>query len=170
MRTRTSPDNPIKFVPLLRIPAGSPFSCVFHDPEPTIVVVHRFERRTVECGGPECEFCAGMLVAQDRIFARIHAVPSVAPAILELPISHWERLIELARRGEGLCPWIFTFRRRGGRPNGPIYWSTQDRKRPWPVRAWPGGLLESLSGIWRENTEYARAALVLPKRQPDVHV
>lgn len=164
MRTRTSPNNSPKFLKIIRIPAQGSVSLVFADADPTLVVVHRHERRTVECLGDDCPLCGAMAVQQDRIFARIHVAPSGAAAILELPPSHWERLVDVAKQEGGLCAGYFTFSRPKGTKNGPIVWRVEPRAKPWPVRAWPGELLPTLAAIWHENTQFAVSALRLPNR------
>lgn len=164
MRIRTCPIKSTKYLEIIRIPADRRVSMVFADPYPTLVVVHRHVRRTVECLGDGCPLCEGMFVAQDRIFGRVHVAPSAEPAIVELPPSHWEMLIQASRGEGGLCAGYFTFWRKNGAKNGPIAWTVAPRAKPWPVRHWPGELLPTLSAIWHENTQFALSALELPKR------
>lgn len=170
MRTRTCPVNPVKFVRIVRPPAQGKLEFVPADDYPTLVVVHRHGKRTVECLGDDCPFCESLMVQQDRIFMRAHIVPACAPAIVELPPSHWERLVTTAEDCAGLRSLLLTCWRRGGQPNSPIEISSAPRVKPLKVYAWRGELLGVLSDIWRDNTDFALSELKLPNRQPDVLV
>jgi hypothetical protein len=140
------------------------------DDTPTLIRIHRYNRRTIECLDDPCPFCESFLTKEERLFLPVLFSSPARRAVLEVPATHLERLQGWATMYHTLRSITLECRRTNGRPNGPIEWRVFVRASGERA-ALPGwDWMAELSETWRANTVFALSRLSEQKSSVDVHV
>jgi hypothetical protein len=156
-KVRTAPI--IKCVKIIRPMDGRWLGTGPLEDSPTIVTVHRHQKRTVECFDQNCPFCENLWTTEERLFLPVLYGSPTRHGVLEVPANHLERLTGWANQFHTLRATVLECRRANGRSNGPIEWrcfpkesGIRDVSPDWK---W----LEELSETWRSNTRFALASI-----------
>lgn len=135
---------------------------------PTVIRIHRYRRRTVECFPEDCPLCENLATAEERLFLPVLYGSPAQRAVLELPLSHRTYLLALATTYRTLRALTLELRRRNGLPNGPIEWRVFPRSKDDLPKREESAWLDELSATWEENTIFAHAAVAAEKSVRDV--
>lgn len=135
---------------------------------PTVVTIHRHQRRSVECLEPECPFCSALWSFEERVFLPVVLDVAGQRAVLELPTSHLERLKGWEMQYHSLRALMLHCRRANGQRNGPIEWRCFPRDGGMRTALTKWDWLGELSETWRRNTQFALQAVATEKTVRDV--
>lgn len=130
------------------------------DDTPTVIRIHRFNHRTIECLDELCPFCTNFLTKEERLFLPVLHDSPPRRAVLELPVSHLERLQGWAIRYQTLRAVVLECRRSNGKSNGPIEWRVFEKSTGPRDGAPNWNWLQELSETWRSNTVFALSSVL----------
>jgi len=133
------------------------------DPAPTVIVVHRYDGRTLPCEENDCPFDSWNVPTEERLFIRVWQADHRGPAILELPPTQWKRIAEIIAEHGALNTLLLAGSRPSGKQNGKIELTVgRTDGKPAELVGMPE-LIPALRAIWAKNVQTAREALFFKK-------
>ena len=133
--------------------------------EPPVIMVHRYQGRTLPCDGPSnCECCNLKMVLEERIM--LPGYSNIHPrTIADLPTSVFWKVRDIGDLHGGLDKTVFHFSRENRQDNGKIV-IKQRGVGPDDPRPEPFDFLGQLELIWASNLEFALSRATLKKNGP----
>jgi len=155
MRTRQEPSTPFrKCLPFVRPPAVGSIVVEPIQDQHTIVVLHRFQGRSLPCLEPDCFLCEHRIKQEEKIFFLARRRPSADLVIVELPISKHDGLTGATMRHGTMRRFALHMKRKYPANNAPVVLSIELLLGAVTLNE-PASLIDELAWSWCKNVEFA---------------